>query len=126
MEHRFHKRTLLKQFSVWAFCIGLALIMLFAGGMKLFVGAEAHGSFVTLGLPSWFGYIVGTCEVLGAIGVLVPRTRMIAASGLALLMVGAFYYHVVHTPILEALPALVILVVCVALVFDAKRSQQAV
>ena len=67
----------------------LALVFLGAGASKL-VGEPAMVTmFADVGAGQWLRYAVGTLEVLGAVGVLVPRTSPLAAVGLALLMVGA-------------------------------------
>ncbi|SDU81272.1 DoxX-like family protein [Microlunatus sagamiharensis] len=67
----------------------LALVFLGAGVSKL-VGEPAMVTmFADIGAGQWLRYAVGALEVLGAVGVLVPRTSPLAAVGLALLMVGA-------------------------------------
>jgi uncharacterized membrane protein YphA (DoxX/SURF4 family) len=73
----------------------LAALFLFAGGVKLVLPAEA----LTAGpvaLPLLFLRFIGVCEVLGAIGLVVPwATRIaplltpLAAAGLAVIMTGA-------------------------------------
>ena len=40
-----------------------ALILLAGGGAKLAGVPEVHMSFGILGLPSWFGYFIGVCEL---------------------------------------------------------------
>src|SRR5687768_14640236 len=72
----------------------LALLFLFAGGMKLVLPLEALQGPVVL--PGWFVRFIGVAEVLGALGVILPGLLHIrpgltplAAAGLALLMIGA-------------------------------------
>lgn len=48
----------------------LALIFLFAGGIKLVLPLEEMAGPIPL--PGWFLRFIGVCEVLGAIGVLLP------------------------------------------------------
>ena len=67
----------------------LALVFLGAGASKLAGEPAMVTMFADVGAGQWLRYAVGTLEVLGAIGVLVPRTSPLAAVGLALLMVGA-------------------------------------
>lgn len=64
-----------------------------------------------MGLPSWFGYFIVLAEAAGAVGLLLPRTRKLAAAGLAIIMVGAVYFHVAYA-IPSAVPAAVLLVLC--------------
>jgi hypothetical protein len=80
--------------SLWAIQILLALVFLFAGGMKLALPIEALKGPVPL--PGAFLRFIGVCEVLGALGLILPgllRVRIgltpLAAGGLVIIMVGA-------------------------------------
>ena len=73
----------------------LAALFLFAGGFKLVASAEmmSQGPVV---LPLVFLRFIGACEVLGAIGLILPWALKIhreltplAASGLVIIMIGA-------------------------------------
>jgi putative oxidoreductase len=63
----------------------------FAGGglLKLTGSPEMVELFAAVGAGQWLRYMVGTLEVAGAVGLLVPRLPGLAALGLAGLMVGA-------------------------------------
>ena len=72
----------------------LALLFLFAGGMKLVLPPEAMVGPVAL--PLAFLRFIGVVEVLGAIGLVLPgllRIRVgltpLAAAGLVIIMIGA-------------------------------------
>ena len=72
----------------------LALLFLFAGGMKLVLPPEAMVG--PIALPLAFLRLLGVAEVLGAIGLILPgllRTRVdltpLAAAGLVMIMIGA-------------------------------------
>jgi hypothetical protein len=72
----------------------LALLFLFAGGMKLVLPPEAMVG--PIALPLAFLRFLGVAEVLGAIGLILPgllRTRVgvtpLAAAGLVIIMIGA-------------------------------------
>ncbi len=77
----------------------LALLFLFAGGTKLIMPLDVllqQGSPNQVMLPGWFIRFIGVCEVLGALGLILPgvfKTRQyltpLAALGLAVIMVGA-------------------------------------
>jgi uncharacterized membrane protein YphA (DoxX/SURF4 family) len=75
---------------LWAAQILLAAFFLFvAAGSKL---AGSHGAvqeFGAIGAGQWFRYMVGTVELAGAIGLLVPWLAGLAAAGLAADMAGA-------------------------------------
>lgn len=65
-------------------------------GILHFVIPKLYVSIMPSWIPSWLPsplmlvYISGVCEVLGAAGLLVPRTRTLAAAGLMLLLVAVF------------------------------------
>jgi uncharacterized membrane protein YphA (DoxX/SURF4 family) len=72
----------------------LALIFLAAGGMKLAMPIELLAQLSPL--PALFLKFVATCEILGAIGLILPglfRIRIgltpLAAAGLVIIMIGA-------------------------------------
>ena len=72
----------------------LAALFLFAGGMKLVLPAEAMAGPVPL--PIAFLRFIGVCEVLGALGLILPGLLKIrrgltplAAGGLVVIMIGA-------------------------------------
>lgn len=81
--------------------------MFAAGSAKLAGVPEVLESFSILGLPSWFGYFIGACEVAGAIGLFINPLSALAASGLAMIMIGAISFHIMHTPLAEGIPALI-------------------
>src|SRR5262245_59220463 len=72
----------------------LAFIFLFAGSMKLILPIEQMTGPVSL--PGLFLRFIGVCEVLGAIGLIlptlldiVPVLTPVAAAGLVIIMIGA-------------------------------------
>jgi hypothetical protein len=72
----------------------LAALFLFAGGMKLITPIEVLA--VMSPFPGEFIKFIGVCEVLGAVGLILPYALRIrreltplAAAGLAIIMVGA-------------------------------------
>ncbi|PCI86232.1 MAG: DoxX family protein [Hyphomicrobiales bacterium] len=91
-----------------------------AGGMKLSGAEQMHASFGMMGLPIWFGYFIGACEIAGGIGIWVRKLSGLAAAGLFIIMAGAIYFHVNYTPISMAIPALV-LAIFAAIIFVKRR-----
>lgn len=74
----------------------LALVFALSGGAKL-AGLEFEvQAFTRWGYPLWFMFATGAVEVAGALALLMPRLRALAAGGLAAMMVGAVATHVVH------------------------------
>ena len=81
---------------LWSVQLLLAALFLFAGGMKLIVPIEKLTASAPIHFPPAFLHFIGVCEVLGALGLVLPRaTRVLpeltplAASGLAIIMIGA-------------------------------------
>jgi hypothetical protein len=82
--------------TLWVFQILLAALFLFAGGAKFVMPADQ----MTQGTPAWisisFLHFIGTCEVLGAIGLILPGLLHIqpgltplAAACLTIIVIGA-------------------------------------
>jgi DoxX-like protein len=97
----------------------LASLFLFAGGMKLVVPIEALAGPVHL--PGLFLRFIGVCEVLGALGLILPGLLRIrpgltplAAAGLIVIMTGATVVTLLAGP---AGPAVVPFVVGLLLAF---------
>ncbi|MET4105288.1 DoxX family protein [Hymenobacter sp. UYP22] len=89
----------------------LALAFLASGGKKLLDLPGTVNMFGQLGLPGVLAYIVAIGEVLGGIGLLVPRLVRPAALGLIVIMIGAVGMHATKIPggIAGGMPALVLL-----------------
>jgi putative oxidoreductase len=106
-----------RELSVW---IAIILVALYigAGGIAKLAGVPyVHSSFPKLGLPPWFGYFIGVCEVPGPIALFIRPLSALAALGLGIIMIGATYYHAAYTPVLQALPAFVLLLLCCYIVW---------
>ena len=92
----------------------LAALFLFAGGVKLVTPADALAKQAPM-LSVGFLRFVGVCEVLGAIGLILPwllrlqaRLTPLAASCLVVIMIGATVVTVMlNGPAMAALPAVV-------------------
>jgi uncharacterized membrane protein YphA (DoxX/SURF4 family) len=99
----------------WILQVLLAASFIFAGAQKLMHLDSTMGMFGSLGLPGWFGGFIGVAEVLGGVGLLVPRTVRPAALGLIVIMIGAVFMHATKIPggIAKGVPAIVSLVLLV-------------
>jgi DoxX-like protein len=80
--------------TLWAIQGVLAALFLFAGGLKLILPLDQMAGPVAL--PGPFLRFIGVSEVLGAIGLILPGLlhikpglTLVAASGLAIIMIGA-------------------------------------
>src|SRR5829696_2086874 len=90
-------------YALWIAQGLLALVFLFAGGIKLVLPLEVMTEQMPLPLPGEFLRFIGVAEVLGAIG-LIP----LAASGLVIIMTGATALTVAGGDVGSALIPLVV------------------
>lgn len=110
----------------WILQALLAAMFIFSGGHKLLDLPGTMKMFEGLGLPGWLGGFIGAAEVLGGIGLLVPRTVRPAAMGLIIIMIGAVFMHATKIPggLAKGMPAMVALLLLVVVL--ALRSRTAV
>ena len=87
--------------------VGLAAMFIMPAAFKLLNVGIAVEHFATWGLPLWLMHFIGASELAGAIGLLVPRTRLAAAFSLFLLMVGGLVTHLVNGEYVFALMPIV-------------------
>jgi uncharacterized membrane protein YphA (DoxX/SURF4 family) len=106
-------------YALWIVQGLLALLFLFAGGMKLVLPIEEMTA--QMPLPGWFVRFIGVAEALGGIGLILPGLLRIwtgltplAAAGLVIIMIGA---TVVTLSGGDVAPALIPLVVGLLLTF---------
>ena len=99
--------------ALWIMQALLALLFLFAGGMKLIMPIEEMTKQIPL--PGLFLRFIALCEVLGAIGLILPgllRIRRgltpLAAAGLVIIMIGATTVTLMTGDIATALFPLVV------------------
>lgn len=90
-------------YALWIAQVLLALEFLAAGVMKFVIPIEEMTKQMPIALPGWFLHFIGACEVLGAIGLVLPgllhvrpRLTPIAAIGLVIIMIGAVTITVVY------------------------------
>ena len=104
--------------ALWIIQVLLALLFLFAGGTKLVLPLEvltAMGSPNQVHLPGLLLRFIGVCEVLGALGLILPGLFRIkpgltplAAAGLVIIMIGAAVLTVAGGDVAPALFPLVV------------------
>ena len=94
MKSNEYKETKIKNYALWTVQWLLALLFLWAGGVKLVLPLEMLKGPVAL--PGLFVRFIGVAEALGAIGLILPwllRIRPVltpvAAGGLVIIMIGA-------------------------------------
>ena len=92
-------RRMAMTYALWTVQVLLALVFLFAGGIKLILPIAtltSMGSPNQVAVPGMFLKFIGVCEVLGAIGLILPgllrirpQLTPLAAAGLVIIMIGA-------------------------------------
>ena len=82
----------------------LAFVFAFVGAVKLLGAPGMAEEFSQIGIGQWFRYVTGILEGGGAIGVLIPKSRLYGALLLGIIMAGA---TVINLAILQ-LPALAV------------------
>ena len=99
-----------------ALCLSASFFLFAAEIGKSAHDAEMRQFFWQSGYPIWFMYFLSSAETLGAIGLLVAKTRVPAAVGLTVIMLGAIYTHYHNgDPFSDSLDAahLLILLACI-------------
>ncbi|HEU5453955.1 MAG TPA: DoxX family protein [Terriglobales bacterium] len=82
------------KYALWTVQLLLAALFLFAGGFKLV--APIAEMTQQMAMPGWFLRFIGSAEVLGAVGLILPsalrvlpKLTALAAAGLVVIMIGA-------------------------------------
>ena len=112
---------------LWIIQILLTLLFLFAGGTKLFMSEAALNQMTppnSIMLPILLLRFIGLCEVLGALGLILPGiTRIrrgltpLAACGLLVIMIGAVVITVMGLGAAAAITPLVAGVLCAVVAY---------
>jgi hypothetical protein len=111
-----------KNTKLWIVQGLLAAMFLLAGAPKLIMSAEQMATPGPIQLPVLFIRFIGVCEILGAIGLILPGLTGIkpgltplAAAGLFIIMIGATVVNLVDGPLVAA-PITIVLGVLAAIV----------
>jgi len=112
---------------LWIIQILLTLLFLFAGGTKLFMSEAALKQMAppnSIVLPIILLRFIGLCEVLGALGLILPGVTRIrrgltplAACGLLIIMIGAVVITVMGLGVAAAITPLVAGVLCAVVAY---------
>jgi uncharacterized membrane protein YphA (DoxX/SURF4 family) len=111
---------------LWTVQVLLALLFVSAGASKEAMSAAQLTQFSSLPVP--FIRFIGVCELLGALGLILPglfRIRPgltpLAAAGLVIIMVGATVVTLATSTVAAALLPLVVGVLAVSVVYGRSR-----
>ena len=107
---------------LWILQILLTLLFLFSGGLKLVMSPEAlngQGPPGHIVFSGWFLKFIGLCEVLGALGLILPgifRRQQyltpLAAFGLTIIMIGAVVTTMMSLGFVFAITPLIVGLLC--------------
>jgi hypothetical protein len=107
------RKRAIAPYALWATQVALALLFLFAGGIKFFLPADDLTKDTAL--SATFLRFIGVCEVLGAIGLVLPGLLRIqrgltplAATGLIVIMIGATVVTLVEGSVAAATTPMVV------------------
>jgi len=102
-------------YVLWIVQVLLSLTFLLAGSTKFMMTVEQMNSMAKIPLPGLLIHFIGMCEILGAIGLILPwalgikpKLTPIAACGLVIIMIGAVTLTVAGGDILPALFPLIV------------------
>jgi uncharacterized membrane protein YphA (DoxX/SURF4 family) len=110
----------------WVLLVLVTIAFLAGGSMKVLGTDIETNMFINWGYPIWFMYLVGTCEILGAIGLHIKRVSRFAAIGLIVILIGAIGTHVFHQEGLMApTPATLLMLFLFGILYiDARAKRQ--
>jgi putative oxidoreductase len=94
----------------------LAVLFIYAGGVKLMSMPSMVEEFAQIGIGQWFRYFTGILEVSGAIGILLPSIRFWAALLIAIVMAGATVANLTILP-LPGMAGFTVVLMAVAITF---------
>src|ERR1051325_1462652 len=120
---------------LWIIQVLLALMFLMAGGMKLWLPADVlqkMGPPSQIIFPGWFMKFIGVCEVLGALGLILPgvfkrqqHLTALAAIGLTIIMIGAVVVTLMGPGFKFAIQPLITGLLCAFVAYGRLKSQTA-
>jgi uncharacterized membrane protein YphA (DoxX/SURF4 family) len=111
--------TATRNIVAWVLQVLLGLAFIASGFNKLRDLSGTISMFGSMGLPSVLAYVIGGAELLGGIGLVVPRLTRLAAIGLIIIMIGAVVMHATKIPggLAGGVAAIVLLVLLAVLLW---------
>lgn len=74
----------------------LAGVFVMAGFNKVSGAEMMVQTFEGFSYPTWTMYLIGAVELLSAVGLLIPRTRILASGVLTFILIGAVGSHLIY------------------------------
>lgn len=104
---------------MWVATILLTALFLSAGLPKLLMPGKMLAQWV---YAPWFLTVVGVCETLGAIGLLIRQLAVLAALGLCGILIGVFY-TLIHVHMYNQLPVPIVAFILLIVVINLRRKE---
>ena len=103
--------TTTQKVTYYVLLVMTSVLFVFSGYSKIVAVPEAVQGFQVAHLPIWFMYFVGTCEIVGAIGLWIGSLRKWAAYGLYIILAGAVVVSAIFVSVPTALFPLLVAVI---------------
>ena len=110
-----------QKIAMWVITSLLTALFLFAGLPKLLMPAKMLSQWI---YAPWFLTVVGVCETLGAIGLLIRQVAVLAALGLCGILIGVFY-TLIHVHMYSQLPVPIVAFILLIVVINLRRKESA-
>jgi uncharacterized membrane protein YphA (DoxX/SURF4 family) len=114
---------------LWIIQILLALLFLFSGVTKLYPLMDMTPPPNSINFPIWFLKFIAVCEILGALGLILPGVLRrnqyltpLAAVGLTILMIGAVVVTVMTMGVAASVTPLVVGLLCAFVAYGRRNS----
>jgi uncharacterized membrane protein len=104
---------------MWVATILLTALFLSAGLPKLLMPEKMLDKWI---YARWFLTVVGVCETLGAIGLLIRQLAVLAALGLCGILIGVFY-TLIHLHMYSQLPVPIVAFILLIVVINLRRKE---
>jgi uncharacterized membrane protein YphA (DoxX/SURF4 family) len=108
--------------AIWVASALLCALYLLSSSLKLLNNPQSIEAFTKYGYSDGFRLFIGTCELLGAIALLIPRLAFWSACGLFIIMLGAAHAHLTHDEA-SHLPVVVVALLLLAFIISQRRKQ---
>ncbi|MGN7414915.1 DoxX family protein [Paenibacillus sp. SAF-068] len=80
----------------YIFLVVLASVFVMTGFNKISGADMMIQTFESFSYPTWTMYLLGAAELLSAVGLLIPRTRILASGILTFILIGAVGSHLIY------------------------------
>ena len=104
---------------MWVATVLLTALFLSAGLPKLLMPEKMLDKWI---YARWFLTVVGVCETLGAIGLLIRQLAVLAALGLCGILIGVFY-TLIHIHMYSQLPVPIVAFILLIVVINLRRKE---